>query len=460
MALVRIFIAVVAACAVVGTMAELKFGKFNLEEELAMTHDFRNGRDRRAEPAADENMVLVENPLAVASMSKCLDGTTHKYYVDLHPGSTKWIILLEPGGVCFGPTDCIERANSSLGSSNFFSDSFKGLFTMSDDATINPDFHNWNKIFVPYCSGDAFTGTRAVPDANSWGLVFTGHRIVMSVVEDLYVNRGMSLATEIILSGQSAGGVGVFVNLDYVANRVSPIPIKGLSDSGWFHSFPSVYEDFTNTNPDNAAIVSPFRLLFNYVFMGVADEDCLATVSPADRGFCMLGWKAFPHIQTPLFLMAFRWDTYIMEVFALMPMPPQNTPFYNAYSVAAGNYQRSLVDLFAAGKPQNGLFFSDCWAHVYAHKIRIETFQYKVRGSRAYDAFSNWYFNRELSYKTRITDEIGANPDTCNDSCCNPTYCFGTCKATPDYTPNQIWGFEFEGWKQSFASWKAGNQCA
>ena len=34
---------------------------------------------------------------------------------------------------------------------------------LSDNATVNPDFYNWNMVFLMYCDGSSFAGNRVDP---------------------------------------------------------------------------------------------------------------------------------------------------------------------------------------------------------------------------------------------------------------------------------------------------------
>jgi len=52
--------------------------------------------------------------------ARCLDGTQGGYYIrpaSSSGGSTIWVFSLEGGGECVSQSDCLGRANSSLGSS-------------------------------------------------------------------------------------------------------------------------------------------------------------------------------------------------------------------------------------------------------------------------------------------------------------------------------------------------------
>ena len=78
-------------------------------------------------------------------------------------GSKKWLIHLMGGGWCLrGRSDCLDRSKTRLGSTSakFYpeSRSFDGI--LSDDPKINPDFYNWNMVYVIYCDGASFAGNR------------------------------------------------------------------------------------------------------------------------------------------------------------------------------------------------------------------------------------------------------------------------------------------------------------
>jgi hypothetical protein len=57
--------------------------------------------------------------------SKAIDGTPALYYGDRNVSSTKYVIWLEGGGICQSLADCIGRANSALGSSKSFPQTFE-----------------------------------------------------------------------------------------------------------------------------------------------------------------------------------------------------------------------------------------------------------------------------------------------------------------------------------------------
>merc|ERR1719469_60068 len=106
------------------------------------------------------------------------------------------MVHLQGGGWCTSIDECTQRALTDLGSSDTYGDAkddvlehddggAHGLF--SNSSTVNPDFHNWNKVYVRYCDGASFSGDVASPVASSNGqlLYFRGRRILDVVTDDI-----------------------------------------------------------------------------------------------------------------------------------------------------------------------------------------------------------------------------------------------------------------------------------
>lgn len=70
--------------------------------------------------------------------------------------------------------------------------------------------------FVPYCTSDSWSGSRA---SQNEMFSFMGAEIVSQVVKDL-IPLGLENASSLLLAGSSAGGTGVMLNLDRIHNLV------------------------------------------------------------------------------------------------------------------------------------------------------------------------------------------------------------------------------------------------
>lgn len=104
-------------------------------------------------------------------------------------------------------------------------------------------------MFIPYCTGDLHVGTKSKKGIETFGGYFSGHLNFKSVID--FVSKkyiylgGIKNASDIMLAGDSAGGMGTFYNLDYLAEQVPGVPVKGVPIGGWF--FPGFAADQPNT---------------------------------------------------------------------------------------------------------------------------------------------------------------------------------------------------------------------
>lgn len=74
-------------------------------------------------------------------------------------GASKWIIHMEGGGWCYDEDGCVQRSKTRLGSSKEWPGSIEfALGFLSDSKLLNPDFYDWNIVFVAYCDGASFSG--------------------------------------------------------------------------------------------------------------------------------------------------------------------------------------------------------------------------------------------------------------------------------------------------------------
>lgn len=95
----------------------------------------------------------------------CLDGSAPGYYMRPGTGEStkKWIVHLMGGGWCNkGVDDCYKRSLTKLGSTTVWPDTYPLQGFLSDDPAVNPDFYDWNIVYVIYCDGGSFGGNRYV----------------------------------------------------------------------------------------------------------------------------------------------------------------------------------------------------------------------------------------------------------------------------------------------------------
>lgn len=184
----------------------------------------------------------------------CNDNSRAAFYTDYDgerlPLKSKWIIFFESGGLCTSKADCNRRyknKNSTvLMSSKTLPDRVTGRDLLSSSASQNPTFHDYVHVLVPYCSSDLWLGesTRLNKtfdfrdDSSVDNFIFRGQNIFRSVFADLTSN--LSFAEEVVVSGSSAGGIGVLNHAEWLSNNFfaqSQTKLLFVIDSAWFINF-------------------------------------------------------------------------------------------------------------------------------------------------------------------------------------------------------------------------------
>jgi len=129
-----------------------------------------------------------------------------------------------------------------------------GRGLLSSDEEENPTFHDFNHVYVPYCSSDAWIGTRTNPNRgghfdpnNKTGdyFSFQGSSIFRGVINDLRQN-GIDHSTEVILVGSSASGVGVLGHAQWVQRQLNNTKVALIIDSAWFIDFDQVLSNMVS----------------------------------------------------------------------------------------------------------------------------------------------------------------------------------------------------------------------
>ncbi len=143
---------------------------------------------------------------------------------------------------------------------------------LSHDCEINPTFCHWNKILFYYCDGNSFSGDRADPittdhprkEGEKVDLYFRGDRIVEQTLKQLSKDFGFNDAHEIVVTGNSAGGLASVTQTnrihDYVKAKVSHLhKFKTIVASGVFANTPSVEgeETYLTRMTDIAKMAQP-----------------------------------------------------------------------------------------------------------------------------------------------------------------------------------------------------------
>ena len=170
--------------------------------------------------------------------AKCLDGSPGRYYfapATTISSSTKYLMFLEGGGWCSGiytpymtgGNSCTQRINTEFGTTKNdpTTQNFNKIGMLGNNVTLYPLTYDWNKIYLRYCDGGSYSGNLETPinyssnNGTNGTLYFRGKRILDAVFEDLILNKSLSNATDFILAGGSAGGLGVWLHANYIYEK-------------------------------------------------------------------------------------------------------------------------------------------------------------------------------------------------------------------------------------------------
>jgi hypothetical protein len=222
--------------------------------------------------------------------------------------ATKWIFTLEGGGECVTEQRCKPTAATSpLGSSKFF----KRNYTFWADSTThfidasctgNPTLCDYNFVYMPYCSQDLWTGQRTAASAETFGLFFSGRWIVKATLDYLSATHDLKSATEVILSGNSAGGFGVYSNVDFLQEYLPRAKVLGAPIAGYeFYAWPYTGPGHTSSSLADFRAVAMAGGAYNKLWNAVTPGDCL-TKHATDPGACLLPCFSYTSVKAPLYI--------------------------------------------------------------------------------------------------------------------------------------------------------------
>jgi O-palmitoleoyl-L-serine hydrolase len=277
-----------------------------------------------AEPVPLTMLDRVDYPHA-----KCLDGTQAGYYAQEASNkedSSKWVIYLNGGGECDTEDACRSATEGPLGSSKYFAETSdaSGWYLGSDYCTKNPDMCGWNHVMDPYCTQDLHTGqvTRSELSVDNWHLYFSGHLVLEAILDDLDKrNNSLKDASDILLTGVSAGGLGVWTNVDYIAQRYPRARVTAATVAG-FYFFATYYTGENATDPGGMADFREQAFPDTYrLYQSFVDEDCRDAMegSSTGPGACLVANVSYPFVQSDSFVVQSQTDRLVTFLFSCFP---------------------------------------------------------------------------------------------------------------------------------------------
>lgn len=288
--------------------------------------------------------------------ARCLDGTPALYYhrKGTGDGANKWFIHQQGGGWCYDLDSCLSRSKGSLGSTKADkpTSSLNSGYT-SLDPKVNPLMSNWNSVELRYCDGASVSGDKATPTVVSGTpLHFRGRAILDAEIKSILTDRGMDKATDVIISGCSAGGLATFLHCDYWASNIASATnnaakVACMPDSGFF-----LDEDRGPKYGSNMRNVYDFQ---QSSATGL-NADCVAAhQKTGDANKCILAQWSSQHIKTPTFPLQSQYDAWQTGNVMGGGDPATQNEF--------GKNCTALVVSNLLNQPQHGVFLDSCHHH-------------------------------------------------------------------------------------------------
>jgi hypothetical protein len=294
---------------------------------------------------------------AAATGAVCLDGSPAAYYFRAEAESTKFYIHQEGGGWCSSDEDCGSRSKTALGSSKGYAASMNlGGGYFSNDPTVSPMMFNWTKIFLPYCDGGSQTGDFEPSVSTTKGTIyFRGHRILVAMQANLLANAtvGLAQATDLVISGCSAGGLSTFLHADsWAAALPADATVVAMPDSGFFLDY----------NATNVAFSYEDLMRWVYTRMNATASvyaPACGAANSADPALCIFSEYVSRTMSTPTFPLQSQYDSWQVgnDLFA----KSGDKSAINAYGALLT--ARVETDLLAAAPAKHGVFLDSCYHH-------------------------------------------------------------------------------------------------
>ncbi|CAH9123536.1 unnamed protein product [Cuscuta epithymum] len=370
------------------------------------------------EPQLLVNMTLVKN--ASATGAYCLDGSLPAYHFDrgFGAGAQNWLLQFEGGGWCDDIKTCLDRSTSKRGSTTYMNkwEVFSGI--LSNNASLNPDFYNWNRVKLRYCDGASFSGDSKF-DNGTVLLYFRGQRIWQAIIHDL-LPKGLGQSRKALLSGCSAGGLSTFLHCD---NFTSYLPkttsVKCLSDAGYFLDERDISLNYTMRSFYQ-------NMLFLHAAGHTLNKNCTDSLTHPE--LCIFPQYALPYIQTPFFILNSAYDVY---QFHHILVPP-SADFGGHWKACKLNpaacsqlqlrtlhgFRRDMLaslTVFYYHSRRGGMYINSCFAHCQSETqdTWFAVDSPRIKNKTIAEAVGDWYFSRRGS---KLVDCAYPCDSTCHNT--------------------------------------------
>eukprot|EP00756_Hemistasia_phaeocysticola_P045919 Hpha_TRINITY_DN19675_c0_g1::TRINITY_DN19675_c0_g1_i1::g.186252::m.186252/K19882/NOTUM; O-palmitoleoyl-L-serine hydrolase len=372
--------------------------------------------------------VLLHDPDPTGA--RCLDGTPPRIWVhksqSTNPANrTKWAWHFQGGGWCESEEACTERAFAKtkcmLGSSReeCFNDNSNNVAPfapvmdllhlpavngarwggglLNNSAGTNPLSHDWNKVVMFYCDGGSYSGNNGTAvavtyDGTARHIHYRGARNLDFALATLASDWGMANATDVLISGDSAGGLASYWHADRFAAVLPEAFVATVPDSGFFIG--------DATKPEWPASLEWIVSAMNST--AGLDASCVAAAQASGKTpgqACTLPEDVAPHIQVPLFAMNSKYDP------AMISISSKALTAEEINALATRFVAKVNAAVVGPGQRKNGAFITGCHEHcgqwAQGQKAgKNSDFNATIDGTTAPFAVQRWFATNKLGAQT------------------------------------------------------------
>lgn len=330
--------------------------------------------------------------------ARCMDGSPYGFYARRAPSgsahTSDWVMFLQGGGLCITTIDCHLRAKSKLGSSVDWPQTHTDPDNMlSANETFNP-FHDFNHVWLPYCSGDTHTGQQTEP--NSYGLFFAGALNFEASVNELLAGHGLDQAERVILSGGSAGGIGVHNNVDWLQARIPEVHVSAMPMAG--HFFPAQIELSETWLLRKAHLLREidindlFTLVVTTLYHSRPSPVCANNTGVEKAYRCWDASFNYDHVSVPMLIVENMYDQLMIEdimlCFDCQAWPLHAGKLYTAHFGASMRASLQQPPRFSSRR--NSAFVPSCYMHTESLCLRHAV---PIGEQQLADVARAWFFD-------------------------------------------------------------------
>jgi len=303
----------------------------------------------------------------------CNDGTPGGFY--WHNGTDSGLhrfhIHLSGGFWCWDDESCDERWNYPVFGRAFMSSEgmpkrmpFGGIF--SRDPGENPEWANVNTAIGAYCSSDSWSGNRTKEESGSWE--FQGRNNVLAMMGTLLTHYSLGDATHVLISGCSAGGMGVIANVDWMREwLLEELPnvqqIVATVDAGWFLDIPLYPNHGPRAGFNNTVISQLEQVQLGYPYWGsMVDSSCAHALG--DEAYkCLLAQYAYKYLETDVFFHQEQYDSW--QLSWNMGIDQTDRDWDAGQEEYARDFMEETNESLEQIRTPDGLFSMSCYGHCF-----------------------------------------------------------------------------------------------